>query len=135
LNKGLIKIPVSAGELIDKITILEIKKRFIRNNNKLGTIENELKLLSKEFVKLSGTNKKLADRISALKKDLYNINLKLWKTENDMRIFEAERNFEGEFVKSARNVYSLNDKRAKIKANINKLFGSKIKEIKQYGEF
>lgn len=135
MNKGLIKIPVSAGELIDKITILEIKKRFIRNNNKLGTIENELKLLSKEFVKLSGTNKKLADRISALKKDLYNINLKLWKTENDMRIFEAERNFEGEFVKSARNVYSLNDKRAKIKANINKLFGSKIKEIKQYGEF
>jgi predicted nucleic acid-binding Zn-ribbon protein len=135
LNKGLIKIPVSAGELIDKITILEIKKKFITNKNKLRTIDGELKLLNKEFNKLSGTNRKLADKISSLKKQLYDINFKLWKTENDMRIFEAENNFEGEFVQSARNVYMLNDKRAKIKANINRLAGSKIKEIKQYGVF
>ncbi len=119
---------VSAGELIDKITILEIKKTKIKNADKLAEIE-------KEFLSLNQTLKKfiqIDDKISKLKDNLKETNLKLWDIEDGKRLAEKNNLFDENFIELARNVYKLNDIRAKIKLEINNYLGSNIKEVKSY---
>ena len=119
---------ISAGELIDKITILEIKKAKITNKEKLIDIEKELSSLNQ-------TMKKFILDKSLIKKymnDLKEINLKLWDIEDEKRLAEKNNDFGKKFVELARNVYKFNDERAKIKLSINSTLGSNIKEVKSY---
>ena len=119
---------ISAGELFDKITILEIKKSKISNKEKLNDIEKEL-LSLKEAV-----NKYIPNQSSISKyiNDLKNINLKLWDIEDGKRAAEKNKDFGEKFIELARNVYKFNDERAKIKLAINNSLGSNIKEVKSY---
>ena len=126
LNKILAEI--SAGELIDKITILEIKKLKISNKEKLIEIDKELTSLNETMTKFIPNQ----DKIKKYKEDLKNINLKLWEIEDGKREAEKNNNFGSEFIILARNVYKFNDERAKIKLGINNSLGSNIKEIKSY---
>ena len=119
---------ISAGELIDKITILEIKKEKIINREKLIEVDKELVSLNKTLKKSINDESK----ISSFKKDLKNINLKLWDIEDGKRSAEKNNKFDEKFIQLARNVYKFNDERAKIKLAINNAFGSNIKEVKSY---
>ena len=119
---------ISAGELFDKITILEIKKAKISDKEKLNDIEKELLSLN-ETVKKFVPNQ---DSISKYINDLKNINLKLWDIEDGKRAAEKNKDFGENFIKLARNVYKFNDERAKVKLIINKTLGSNIKEVKSY---
>ena len=119
---------ISAGELIDKITILEIKKEKISNKEKLVEVNKELNSLN-ETLKKSINNE---SKISSFKNDLKNINLKLWDIEDGKRSAEKNNKFDGKFIELARSVYKFNDERAKIKLAINNALGSKIKEVKSY---
>jgi hypothetical protein len=119
---------ISAGELVDKITILKIKKEKITNKEKLIEIKKELDSLTNTFDKSIKKNINL----EALIKELKNINLKLWDVENKKRELEKKQGFGEEFVELARNVYKFNDERAKIKLKINEALGSNIKEVKSY---
>ena len=126
LNKILAEI--SAGELIDKITILEIKRVKITDEGKLIEINKELLSLSLILEK----NIPDLSKIDKLKSDLKNINLKLWDIEDNKRNSEKNNDFGEKFIKLARNVYKFNDERAKIKLAINNTLGSSIKEVKSY---
>ncbi len=119
---------ISAGELVDKITILEIKKEKITNKKKLIEIKKELDSLTNTFNKSIKKNINLEN----LTKKLKNINLKLWDIENKTRELENKQEFGKEFIELARNVYKSNDERAKIKLKINEALGSNIKEVKSY---
>ena len=119
---------ISAGELIDKITILEIKKEKISNKEKLIEVDKELVSLSKTLKKSINDESK----ISSFKKDLKNINLKLWDIEDGKRSAEKNKKFDEKFIELARNVYKFNDERARIKLAINNTLGSNIKEVKSY---
>ena len=119
---------ISAGELIDKITILEIKKIKILNKEKLNDIEKELSSLNGAMKKSIPDQNLIKDLISKLK----DINLKLWDIEDGKRAAEKENNFGVKFIELARNVYKFNDERAKIKLAINNTLGSNIKEVKSY---
>ena len=119
---------ISAGELIDKITILEIKKIKISNKEKLNDIEKELSSLNGTMKKSIPDQNLIKDLIIKLKE----INLKLWDIEDGKRAAEKENNFGEKFVELARNVYKFNDERAKIKLAINNALGSNIKEVKSY---
>jgi len=130
MNTKLDKIlaEISAGELIDKITILEIKKLKITDKNKLIEIE-------KELLSLNESKKKFIldeDKILKFQTELKNINLKLWDIEDDKRLAEKNNDFGKNFIELARNVYKFNDERAKIKLAINNALGSNIKEVKSY---
>ena len=119
---------ISAGELFDKITILEIKKANISNKEKLNEIEKELSSLNitvKNFIPDQS-------EISKYINDLKNINLKLWDIEEGKRAAERKKEFGEKFIELARNVYKFNDERAKIKLAINTALGSSIKEVKSY---
>ena len=119
---------ISAGELIDKITILEIKKEKISNKEKLEEI-------NKELISLNETLKKSINdesKILSFKNDLKNINLKLWDIEDGKRSAEKNNKFDEKFIELARSVYKFNDERAKIKLAINNDLGSNIKEVKSY---
>ena len=119
---------ISAGELIDKITILEIKKEKISNKEKLTEVEKELASLSKTLKdSINDENK-----ILGFKRDLKDINLKLWDIEDGKRSAEKNNRFDDKFIQLARNVYKFNDERAKIKFEINNALGSNIKEVKSY---
>ena len=130
MNNKLDKIlaEISAGELIDKITILEIKKMKIKNQSKLNEVDKELNSLK------STMNKFISDpsKISKFKEQLKNINLKLWDVEDGKRLAEKNSDFGKKFIELARNVYKFNDERAKIKLEINNSLGSNIKEVKSY---
>ncbi|MBO6483412.1 MAG: hypothetical protein HVK33_01855 [Pelagibacteraceae bacterium] len=119
---------ISAGELVDKITILKIKKEKITNKEKLIEIKKELDSLTNTF------NKSIKKNINleTLTKELKNINLKLWDIEDKKRELEKKQEFGKEFIELARNVYKSNDERAKIKLKINEALGSNIKEVKSY---
>ena len=119
---------ISAGELVDKITILEIKKEKITNKEKLIEIKKELDSLTNTF------NKSIKKNINleTLTKELENVNLKLWNIEDKKRDLEKKQEFGKEFIELARNVYKSNDERAKIKLKINEALGSNIKEVKSY---
>ena len=119
---------ISAGELIDKITILEIKKIKISNKEKLNDIEKELSSLNGTMKKSIPDQNLIKDLIVKLKE----INLKLWDIEDGKRAAEKENNFNEKFIELARNVYKFNDERAKIKLAINNTLGSNIKEVKSY---
>mgnify|MGYP001291678517 FL=1 len=127
----LINIPVSVGELVDKITILEIKKIKIKDKNKLLNVNREYKYLKEILRKKIKISLKIKNEIIALKK----INLKLWNIEDKKRKAEKNKKFDSAFIKYARNVYIYNDIRAKIKHNINVLAGSKIIEEKSYSRY
>jgi len=119
---------ISAGELFDKITILEIKKSKISNKEKLNDIDKELLSLKEAVNKYIPNQSKISKYINELK----NINLKLWDIEDGKRAAEKNKDFGEKFIELARNVYKFNDERAKIKLAINTSLGSNIKEVKSY---
>ena len=122
---------ISVGELLDKISILEIKQNNLKD-------EEKLKIVTKELSSLKATlNKdvKFTDEIQSLYNDLKNINSKLWDIEDGKRDCERRKEFGEEFIQLARSVYIENDNRAKIKNNINKLSGSNISEVKSYEKY
>ena len=120
---------ISAGELIDKITILEIKKEKISNKEKLVEVNKELISLNETLKKSINDDE---SKILNFKNDLKNINLKLWNIEDGKRSAEKNNKFDEKFIELARNVYKFNDERAKIKLAINNALGSNIKEVKSY---
>ena len=119
---------ISAGELFDKITILEIKKTKISNKEKLNDIEKELLSLNETVEKYIPNQNSISKYIN----DLKDINLKLWDIEDGKRAAEKNKDFGDNFIELARNVYKFNDERAKIKLAINTSLGSNIKEVKSY---
>ena len=119
---------ISAGELIDKITILEIKKEKINNKEKLVEVNKELSSLNETLKKSINDESKIIN----FKNDLKKINLKLWDIEDGKRSAEKNNKFDEKFIQLARNVYKFNDERAKIKLAINNALGSNIKEVKSY---
>ena len=119
---------ISAGELIDKITILEIKKTKINDGEKLKNIEKELSSLNETFKKVIPELSEIKILIDKLK----SINLKLWDIENAKRLAEKNNNFDEKFIELSRSVYKNNDERAKIKLEINNILGSNIKEVKSH---
>ena len=121
---------ISAGELLDKLTILEIKLYKIDNLEKKKVIREEIKALKEVADKLVDWNKNTD--IALLYSKLRATNEKLWVIEDKIRIHEKEKNFDKEFIELARKVYLNDDKRSKIKSDINKTLGSNIVEIKQY---
>ena len=127
----MITIKVSPGELIDKITILKLKNKFIQNENQLKNINMELDILLPILKK----NNLDTNEFEQLTDELYNINNKLWEIEDNIRDKERLSDFGEEFVKLARDVYFTNDKRSEIKLDINKKFGSEIVEVKSYEEY
>ena len=129
MNK--IIIEVSVGELLDKISILEIKKEKIKDPEKLKFISNEHSILKDQLDK----NVKADDKLNDLYQSLKEINFKLWVIEDDKRQCEKEKDFEEKFIKLSRDVHFLNDDRAKIKLEINNHTGSVIKEIKEYTSY
>ncbi len=129
MNKILVE--VSVGELLDKISILEIKQEKINDQNKLKYINEEYKILKSELDKNINTNNEL----DKLFKSLKDINSNLWVIEDDKRLCEKNSDFGQKFIKLSRDIHFLNDKRAKIKLEINNITGSKIKEIKEYTSY
>ena len=119
---------ISAGELIDKITILEIKKEKIKDSQKLKIIDKELLSLKKTSNEKIPDKSKIKDLIITLKE----INLKLWDIEENKRKAEKDKKFDDAFIQLSRDVYKSNDERAKIKLKINKTLGSNIQEVKSY---
>ena len=129
MNK--IVVEVSVGELLDKISILEIKKEKIKDPEKLKFINYEYDVLKDQFKK----NVKSDEILESLYKSLKEINSKLWVIEDDKRLCEKNSDFGEEFVKLSRDVHFLNDNRAKMKLEMNNHTGSKIKEIKEYTNY
>ena len=129
MNKILVE--VSVGELMDKISILEIKKDRIKDSEKLKFINEEYEVLKSELEK----NVKLDEKLEKFFVALKNVNSKLWIIEDDKRKCEKDSNFGENFIRLSRDVHFLNDTRAKIKLDINNHSGSKIKEIKEYTSY
>ena len=126
MNKILVE--VSVGELLDKISILEIKQEKIKDPEKLKFINTEHSILKDQL----DNNVKSDEKLNTLFKSLKDINAKLWVIEDDKRLCEKNSDFTENFIKLSRDVHFLNDDRAKIKLEINSHTGSKIKEIKEY---
>ena len=129
MNKILVE--VSVGELLDKISILEIKKEKIKDEKNLKFINDEYKILKDEL----DQNIKSDEKLEKLFQSLKEINSKLWIIEDDKRLCEKNSDFREKFIKLSRDVHFLNDVRAKIKLEINNHTGSKIKEIKEYTNY
>ncbi len=129
MNK--IIVEVSVGELLDKISILEIKKEKIKDPEKLKFISNEHSILKDQLEK----NIKSDDKLNKLFQDLKDINAKLWVIEDDKRDCEKNKDFGDKFIKLSRDVHFLNDDRARIKLEMNNHTGSSIKEIKEYTSY
>ena len=129
MNK--IIVEVSVGELLDKISILEIKKEKIKDPEKLKFISNEHSILKDQLEK----NVKSDDKLNKLFQELKEINAKLWVIEDNKRECEKNKDFGDEFIKLSRDVHFLNDDRAKIKLDMNNHTGSSIKEIKEYTSY
>ena len=126
----IISTPVSLGELVDKISILMIKKKNISDSIKLEHVAKEL-----EFLQITLKKYISEDKINKFIEELVNINSKLWKIEDDIRECERNKLFDQTFIDLARSVYFTNDQRAKIKNDINKNFGSELVEVKSYEEY
>ena len=129
MNKILVE--VSVGELLDKISILEIKKEKIKDSERLKFINNEYNILKDQLDKNVKSNEKIEKLFQALKE----INGRLWIIEDDKRMCEKNSDFGDKFIKLSRDVHILNDDRAKIKLEINNHTDSKIKEIKEYTNY
>ena len=126
-----ILVEVSVGELLDKISILEIKKEKIKDFEKLKFINDEYEVLKDQLDKNVKSDKKLEEFFNNLKKT----NLKLWSIENDKRMCEKNSDFGEKFIDLSREIHFLNDNRSKVKLEINKYTGSQIREIKQYTNY
>ena len=129
MNK--INVETSVGELIDKMTILEIKKEKISDEKSLSIIDKEYSSLQVTLQK----DVKINDEIKKLWNELKKINLKLWEIEDKIRLCEKNKKFDEKFVELARSVYKSNDVRSKLKLKINQLTGSNLQEVKQYTEY
>ena len=121
---------ISIGELADKLTILEIKLKKIDNKDSLENINKEYQSL--KSIELKGIDQK---KYQPLFNKLKSINEKLWDIENEKRLFEKNSNFGDKFIQVSRDVHFMNDKRAKVKQEINKTFGSNIEEVKEYTKY
>ena len=121
---------ISIGELVDKLTILEIKLKKIDNKDSLENINKEYQSL--KSIDLKGIDQK---KYQPLFNELKSINEKLWDIENEKRLFEKNSNFGDKFIQVSRDVHFMNDKRAKVKQEINKTFGSNIEEVKEYTKY
>ena len=126
----LINTPISLGELVDKISILMIKKKNISDSIKLQHVSKEL-----EFLQITLNKYISEDEINEFLLKLVNINSKLWDIEDDIRECERKKLFDQTFIDLARSVYFTNDERAKVKNDINKTFGSELVEVKSYEEY
>lgn len=126
-----IRVDISCGELVDKLSILEIKKQKISEEQKLFEINKEFKILNEIYESLKKENKNLETYYT----QLLEVNSRLWEIEDKIRILESKSNFHKEFIELARSVYINNDKRFEIKNNINVLFNSEIKEQKSYENY
>ena len=126
-----IQTEISPGELLDKISILEIKINKITSKDKLIQLNKEYEILT--LSKKSNIN--FSKEIEILYKEIKEINQNLWNIEDEIRICEKNKKFDEKFITLARNVYLNNDKRAKIKSKINEILGSNIKEIKEYADY
>ena len=127
-----IKVEISCGELIDKLTILSIKKEKIQDIEKLKNVEHEFQVLSKLSTNLIDIN---PEQFDIFYNELREINFILWEIEDNIRKFEKKENFGESFVQLARSVYKTNDKRFEIKNNINSFYSSGIKEEKNYEKY
>ena len=126
-----ILVEVSVGELLDKISILELKKEKIKDSEKLKFINDEYKVLKDQLDK----NVKSDEKIDKLFQSLKEINAKLWIIEDDKRLCEKNSDFREKFIKLSREIHFLNDNRSEVKLEINKYTGSQIREIKQYTSY
>ena len=126
-----IQSEISSGELLDKISILEIKLKKIKDKENLKEINKEYAILKKS----QNLNIKFTNELKDLFDELKKVNLNLWDIEDKVRICEKNKDFGEKFIELARGVYFNNDNRSKIKSEINKLLGSNIKEIKQYSNY
>lgn len=128
---SIVSAPVSYGELLDKITILEIKSKHIKDSVKLENVKNELNILSSTW------NDHVNDSVelSQLKESLLDVNQRLWNIEDSIRIKESKKQFDDEFIQIARSVYFENDQRAAIKKQVNELLGSVLTEEKSYEDY
>ena len=122
---------ISAGELLDKISILEIKLEKIKDKVNQEAINKEYKILKE----VQNSSLEVTEKLKTLFKEIKEVNLNLWNIEDELRICEKNKDFGQSFIKLARDVYLNNDKRSKIKSEINKILGSNIKEIKQYVDY
>ncbi|MBD1160646.1 hypothetical protein IDH30_04040 [Pelagibacterales bacterium SAG-MED15] len=129
MNKILVE--VSVGELLDKISILEIKKEKIKDKDNLSYINDEYSLLKKQLE----NNIKIDEKLQNLFASLKEVNNNLWNIENEKRLYEKNKDFSEKFIKTSREIHFLNDKRSKIKLEINLITKSKIKEIKEYTSY
>jgi len=127
-----VQINISVGELIDKITILQIKKEKITNLEKVKKVSYELQLLENI---LNSFEKSKINELENLMIELKKINQKLWVIEDDIRLHEKNKKFDNNFIELARSVYITNDERFEIKNKINRLFSSDIEEVKSYEEY
>ena len=126
-----IRAEISAGELLDKISILEIKLDKIKGKENLEEINKEYKILKD----VQNSSIEVTEKLKTLFKEIKEVNLNLWNIEDELRICEKNKDFGQNFIKLARDVYLNNDKRSKIKSKINEVLGSNIKEIKQYVDY
>ena len=122
---------ISAGELLDKISILEIKLNKIKDHVLLNEVKKEYEILNETKNK----NINFSEKIDILYKNLKETNKKLWEIENKVRLCEKNSDFKEKFIQISRDIYFANDRRSKIKLEINKILGSNIKEVKQYTEY
>ena len=129
MNKILVEI--SVGELLDKISILKIKKDKIKDPDKLKFVDDEYNILKDQLDK----NIKVDSKLNELFDSLKDVNLKLWAIEDEKRLYEKNSDFGEKFIKVSRDIHFLNDERSKIKLEINNYTGSKIKEIKEYTKY
>ena len=129
-NKMIVNSPISIGELMDKISILKIKKKNITDEKKLSFINEELQLLTSTLNEAVQNNK-----INEFLDKLIEVNSKLWKIEDDIRLCEKNKKFDQHFIDLARAVYITNDKRSDIKLAINNHFGSTLIEVKSYAKY
>ena len=121
---------ISLGELVDKLTILEIKLKKIDDKESINIINKEYQSLNN--IDLKGIDSK---KYKTLFNELKSVNEKLWDIENEKRLLEKNSDFEDKFIQVSRNVHFMNDKRAKIKKEINRTFGSNIEEVKEYTKY
>ena len=126
-----IQTEVSAGELLDKLSILEIKLNKIKDPISLNEVKKEYEILNET----KNNNINFSKEISILYKDLKETNEKLWTIEDEIRLCEKNSDFKDKFIQLSRDVYFTNDKRSKTKSEINKILGSNIKEVKQYTQY
>ena len=122
---------ISAGELLDKISILEIKLEKVKDKTNQEEINKEYKILKE----VQNSSIKVSEKLKVLFKEIREVNLILWNVEDKLRICEKNKDFGQNFIKLARDVYLNNDKRSRIKSKINEISGSNIKEIKQYVDY